>query len=267
MRPFLGVCCTKIQIKGVGMRSKRYLLTLFVGLAAVSLAMCSRTAEEPAATTSAPQPPADADFHLTASYIEACSCDMFCPCYFNEHAKQHGDKHFCEFNMGIKVDDGHYKDVNLNGVKVWLTGDLGDEWARGKASWLVVSFDPAVTEAQRAAMNDILLQLYPMEWQVLGVDTKPIYWNIDRVAGVATARLGDGEGEIILQRYPGQVPSQDIATTNLKYWAAQSNDGFLMWKNKRHYYEGHGKKLDYSGTNGFLVTIHFYGNAKTSAAD
>ncbi|MCL6481559.1 MAG: DUF1326 domain-containing protein [Firmicutes bacterium] len=214
-----------------------------------------------------PQPPAGTDFHLTASYIEACSCDQFCPCYFNQHAKQHGNKHFCEFNMGIKVDNGQYKDVNLAGVKVWLTGDLGDEWAKGKANWLVVHFDPAVTEAQRAAMTDILLQLYPMEWNILGVETKPIYLNVDQAAGVATARLGNGEGEIILERYAGDNPSKDIAINNLKYWAAQSNDGFLMWKNRRHYYVGHDKKLDYSGTNGFLITIHFHGNAKASAAD
>lgn len=249
------------------MRTKSFVLIVLVFLAAAALSMCSRAPEQTAVTTAAPQPPADADFHLTASYIEACSCDMFCPCYFNEHAKQHGDKHFCEFNMGIKVDGGQYKGVNLDGVKVWLTGDLGDEWAKGKAKWLVVNFDPAVTEAQRAAMTDILFQLYPMEWNVLGVDTKPIYWNVDQAAGVATARLGNGEGEVILQRYPGEDPSKDIAMTNIKYWAAQSNDGFLMWKNKRHYYEGHGKKLDYSGTNGFLVTIHFSGKAKSAAAD
>mgnify|MGYP000687024335 CR=1 FL=1 len=136
------------------MRIKCVVLTVFVCL--VVLSACSRAPEQAAVAPATSQPPADADFHLTASYIEACSCDMFCPCYFNQHAKQHGDKHFCEFNMGIKVDNGQYKDVNLDGVKVWLTGDLGDEWAHGKAKWLVVNFDPAVTEAQRAAMTDIL---------------------------------------------------------------------------------------------------------------
>ncbi len=248
------------------MRTQNVVLLAFVCLGAIVLSVCSRAPEQAAVAPATPQPPAGADFHLTASYIEACSCDMFCPCYFNQHAKQHGDKHFCEFNMGIKVDNGQYKDVKLDGVKVWLAGDLGDEWAKGKAKWLAVYFDPAVTEAQRTAMSDILFQLYPMEWNILGVETQPIYWNVDKTAGVATARLGNGEGEIILERSPGQDPSKDIAMTNLKYWKAQSNEGFLMWKNRRHYYLGHGKKLDYSGTNGFLVTIHFYGNAKAVAA-
>jgi len=49
---------------------------------------------------------------------------------------------------------------------------------------------------------------------------------------------------------------------NLKYWNAQSNDGFRMWKSKHESYEGHDQKFEYSGTNGFLTTIHFSGTAK-----
>ena len=29
------------------------------------------------------------DFDITASYIEACSCDMFYPCYFNTRSTHH----------------------------------------------------------------------------------------------------------------------------------------------------------------------------------
>ncbi|MGH9860299.1 MAG: DUF1326 domain-containing protein [Candidatus Acidiferrales bacterium] len=239
---------------------RRALLLVFVVCVGAGLAVTQYG--KPASSASV-----KSDFNLTASYIEACSCDMFCPCYFNDHAKMHGNRHFCEFNMAIRVDEGHYKSTKLDGVKVWLTGDLGDEWSKGKAGWLIVNFDPAVTEAQQAAMKDILFQLYPLEWTVLGVDTKPIQWNIDRATGVAAAKLGNGEGEVVLQRYKGENPKKDIAMTNVKYWGAQSNDGFLMWKNKRHFYEGHGKKLDYSGTNGFLVTIHFSGQAKAAVAD
>jgi hypothetical protein len=54
---------------------------------------------------------------------------------------------------------------------------------------------------------------------------------------------------------------------NLKYWHAQSNDGFRMWKNKHEAFEGDGHKFSYDGTNGFLITIHFSGNAKASSAD
>ncbi len=219
----------------------------------------------PQATTPAQTP--KPDFMITASYIEACTCDMFCPCYFNDHATAHGTAHFCKFNNVLRVDKGYYKATQLAGVKVWLAGDLGAEWGKGKADWLVVTFDPSVTKEQQAAMTDILFQLYPLKWNVLGVDTVPITWEVK--GDTATARLGNGKGEVILERFSANNndTKQQVVIRNLKYWGAQSNNGFQMWKNKRHYYEGHGQKYEYSGTNGFRITITFSGQAKPASAD
>jgi len=57
------------------------------------------TQDKPAA----PAPPA-ADFQFVATYIEACSCDMFCPCYFNTHSTAHEKEHFCRANRVLRVD-------------------------------------------------------------------------------------------------------------------------------------------------------------------
>jgi hypothetical protein len=207
------------------------------------------------------------DFAITASYIEACSCDSFCPCYFNNHSTVHGTAHFCKFNNVLHVDHGYYKQVKLDGVKVWLSGDLGSEWSKGKAGWLVVTFDPAVSKAQQEAMTDILLQLYPMQWNIFGVDSQPIAWKVE--GDTAEARMGHGQGEVILERFSAnnQDPKKEVVIRNLKYWSAQSNTGFRIWKAKRNYYEGHGKTTDTAGTNGFLIRISFSGQAKKAAGD
>ncbi len=221
---------------------------IFLGMAVcIAAGLALAQYEKPPAPAS-PKP----DFQITASYIEACSCDMFCPCYFNDHATMHGGQHFCKFNNVLRVDKGYYKGTKLDGVKVWLAGDLGGEWGKGKADWLVVTFDPSVSKQQQEAMTDILLQLYPLKWNILGVDSVAIDWKVQ--GDQAVARLGNGKGEVILDRHKGDDPRKDTVVHNLKYWVAQSNTGFHMWKNKRHYYEGHGKKTEYSGTNGFLIT-------------
>lgn len=218
------------------------------------------------------QATAKPDFAITASLIEACSCDMFCPCYFGK-STHHGGAHFCKFNNVLKVDKGYHKNVKLDGVKAWLAGDLDEEWnkplagQKPKAGWLVVTYEPSITKAQEEAMTDILLQLYPMQWNVLGVDKFPIEWGIDRQSGIATARLGNGKGEVILARSQGDNPNEEVVLHNLKYWGAQSNNGFRMWKNKIERYEGHGQKFEFNGTNGFLITINFSGQAKTAATD
>jgi hypothetical protein len=79
--------------------------------------------------------------------------------------------------------------------------------------------------------------------------------------------MASGKGEVLLERVEGNSPGHEIVMHNLKYWGAQSNDGFRMWKTKREAFEGDGHKFDYEGTNGFLITIRFSGTAKSAAAD
>ncbi len=242
------------------MRRAFWLLMGLCLVAGVGLAQYGKPAQErPAA--------AKPDFDITASYIEACSCDMFCPCYFNTHATSHGGEHFCRANLVLKVDQGYYKDVKLDGTKVWIAADLGSDWSTGKDSWLAVNFHPKVTKEQQAALNDILGQLYPIPWKKVDAGTADFTWKVDTRDGVATAKMTDGKGEVILERVAGNSPTKEVVISNLKYWGAQSNNGFKMWKSKHEYYEGHNHKIDYSGTNGFLITIHFSGQAKAAAAD
>jgi len=245
-------------------RLPRFIL-LTVLVAAAGLIYFSSYAQEKSAKS---------DFEMTASYIEACSCDMFCPCYFNDHStnhmamsgEHHAEEHFCRANLVLKVDKGTYKDVKLDGAKIWLATDLGSDWSTGKDSWLVVNFDPSVTKEQQAALADILGQLYPIPWQQKAVNTSAFTWNVDSKTGVAHAKMNDGKGEVILERVSGISPDHEVVMHNLKYWGAQSNDGFRMWKSKHEAFEGDGHKFSYDGTNGFLITIHYSGNAKAGSA-
>jgi hypothetical protein len=208
------------------------------------------------------------DFDITASYIEACSCDMFCPCYYNTHPTIHDGVQYCRANLVLKVDQGHYKDVKLDGAKVWISSDLGSDWSTGKDSWAVVTFDPSVSAEQKKALGDIIGQLYPFKWTWLKTDTAAFAWKVDTKTGVAEAKRADGMGDVILERVPQRDdPARETVVHNLHYWNAQSNNGFRMWKTKHEYYEGQGQKIDYSGTNGFLITIHFSGQAKPASGD
>jgi hypothetical protein len=235
-------------------------LILAIGLTGgLALAQYGTTPQDKAA--------AKPDFDITASYIEACSCDMFCPCYFNTRSTHHHEGDYCRANLVLRTDKGYYKDTKLDGAKVWLATDLGSDWSTGKDSWVVIHYDPAVTAAQKAAFNDILGQLYPMKWEHADVDTAGFLWKVDTKTGQAHAKMDNGKGEVILERVQGNAPAHEVVVYNLKYWLAQSNNGFRMWKNKHEAFEGHGRNFSYDGTNGFLITIHFSGQAKSAAAD
>src|SRR5436309_12986337 len=125
---------------------------------------------------------------MTADYVEACSCHLFCPCYFNKHAEHP----HCEFNMAVKVREGHSGNTNLAGAKYWLTGDLGDEWGTNKkGEWVVVSFDPSTNKEQRDALAPMILKTYGLQWGELKVQEAPI--EINRAGDVVSASLGGGQ--------------------------------------------------------------------------
>src|SRR5262249_14371794 len=111
-----------------------------------------------------------ADWSMNATIIEACSCPMFCQCYFSSAPAGHGgheghaEEHFCRFNNAIKVNKGMYKGVNLTGAKFWVAGDLGGDFSQGQMDWAAVTFDPSVTKEQRDGIAAILGHLYPVKW-------------------------------------------------------------------------------------------------------
>lgn len=236
------------------------LFPLFLLALVVSLVYFTSFAQE---KPSAEKP----DFDITASYIEACSCDMFCPCYFNTRSTHHHEGEYCRANLVFRTDKGYYKDTKLDGAKVWLAVDLGSDWSTGKDSWVVIHYDPSVTPEQKTALNDILTQLYPIKWEKADVDTAGFSWKVDTKAGVAQAKMNNGKGEVVLERVNGNDPNREVVVHNLKYWMAQSNNGFRMWKSKHETFDGHGHNFSYDGTNGFLITIHFSGKAKAAGAD
>ncbi len=198
--------------------------------------------------TAAPAPAATS-WSYDATYIEACSCHLFCPCYFNNHAEHP----YCEFNMAIKVNDGKVGDVSFKGARFWLTGDLGDEWGTaGKSPWLVVTFDPKVPKEQRDAILKVLPKLYPTNFGKVEVDESAFTWEIGQ--GTARAKLANGKGEMDLEMFKG-IDGGKAVLNNVRYFGANNNDGFEMYKSKVHRYDGFGHKFEYSGRNAFVIRV------------
>jgi hypothetical protein len=206
------------------------------------------------------------EWAMNASIIEACSCPMFCQCYFNHepagHAamnmgpghEMHHHDHFCKFNNAYHVNHGNYGTVKLDGAKFWLAGDLGSDFSKGKMDWSVLTFDPSVTKEQRAGIQAILAKVYPVQWNssTLGTDA-PIAWDASKDRSVA--KLGDGKiAEVALNRFPGMT-NDPIVIKNLKYWGAPRNDGFLLMPNEVEAYRAGEKAFEFKGTNGFMITF------------
>ncbi len=208
------------------------------------------------------QPKAAGDWDFNATIIEACSCPMFCQCYFNMKPASHhghaggGGEHYCRFNNAFKVNKGQSGGVKLDGAKFWVAGDLGGDFSKGQMDWAVLTFDRSVTKEQREAIGRILGHVYPVKWNsfTMGEDTD-MEWQ---AAGKnAHARLGGGKIAEVVLRHPDGSAMGDgpVVIKNLKYFGVPRNEGFIMMPNEVEAYRLGDKAFEYKGTNGFMITI------------
>jgi hypothetical protein len=194
----------------------------------------------------------DKTWSIKADYIEACSCHLFCSCYFNTGPE---GGHHCEFNNAIKVTEGHVGDVKVDGAKLWMSGDLGGDFSKGEMKAAVVTFDTAVTPKQEEALKFLVGKIYPVKWSNMAVDRAPILWERSGMNG--HAKLGNGEGEVKLTGVSDSSGKQSILR-NVAYWGAQKNNGFELAKSE-HHYKGHGHDYSYKDRNGFMITVESAG--------
>jgi hypothetical protein len=215
-------------------------------------------------------PSAASDWAMNATIIEACSCPMFCQCYFSTepagHAAGHeghaahgdGGEHYCKFNNAYKVNHGHFGNVSLDGAKYWFNGDLGDDFSKGEMNWGVLTFDPSVKPEQRAGIITAMRQAYPVKWKSFTVaKDATVEWKADK--DHAVAKLDGGKAaELSLKRFPGNDGGEPVVIHNLKYWGTPRNDGFVLMPNEieatRKVPQGQ-KPYEFKGTNGFMITF------------
>ncbi|HVT56934.1 MAG TPA: DUF1326 domain-containing protein [Thermoanaerobaculia bacterium] len=198
---------------------------------------------------------------MNATAIEACSCPMFCQCYFNSKPAGHHESgakeaHFCRANLAYRVNKGNFGSTSLDGAKFWLANDLGGDFSRGQMDWNVLYFDKSLSKEQRAGLQEIVGHLFPVKWNSFSTAEASIdAWQFDENGAHATMD-GGKTAEVRLVRPAGSANGPGpLVLKNLKYWGAPRNDGFVMMPNEVEAYRVGPKAFEYKGTNGFLITV------------
>jgi hypothetical protein len=208
------------------------------------------------------------DWAVNATAIEACSCPMFCQCYFNtkpaahsapgEHS-HHGSTHFCRANLAYKINKGHFGSTKLDGAKFWVAADLGGDFSKGELDWGVLYFDKSLTQAQREAIGVVAGRIFPVKWRSFETAEASVdKWEITPTGAVALLD-GGKTAEVRLKKFQGMT-DEPVVIRNLRYWGAPRNDGFIMMPNEVEAYRVGPKAFEFKGTNGFLITIDLTSN-------
>jgi hypothetical protein len=183
---------------------------------------------------------------------------MFCQCYFGTSPAGHHDhagatKHFCRANLAHRINKGHYGAVNLDGVKYWISSDLGGDFSQGQMDWAVLTYDKAMTPPQRDAVAAIMTQVFPVKWKSFTTAEGNIdVWEYTKDAARATLD-GGKSGEVRLKRFQGMT-NDPIVIRNLKYWGVPRHDGFVLMPNDVEAYRVGPNAFEFKGTNGFMIT-------------
>ncbi len=237
---------------------------------AVALAIAALAPGSPVAGAAGATP----SWSMNATVIEACSCPMFCQCYFNPKPAGHtgtapdpahaahaghgaaagGAQHFCKANNAYRVNKGHYGETKLDGAKFWVAADLGDDFSDGELEWAVVYMDKSLTPAQREGIGAILPVMFPMKWKSMKMAEGTIdKWEYSKSGAVALLD-GGKTAEVRLKGFPG-MKGEPVVMKNLPYWGAARNDGFVMMPNEVEAYRVGPNAFEFKGTNGFMLTL------------
>jgi len=203
------------------------------------------------------------EWAMNATIIEACSCPMFCTCYFgaghpagHHDMTTHAEEHFCRFNNAFKVNHGRYKNTSLDGAKFWIGGDLGGDFSKGQMDWAVLTFDKATTPAQREGIAAIAAKLYPVKWNSFKTAEGEMTWDSEPAKGEAEAKLDGGKtAEVVLKKGEFGEKGHTPVIQDLQYWGADHNAGFVLMPNSVEAWHGAGKPFQFNGTNGFMITV------------
>ena len=237
---------------------------------ALLLAACASTESDTRSESKKAYSSAEApSWHMNATIIEACSCPMFCQCYFNSRPAGPGccskpddpllETRYCRFNNAFKVNRGVHEGTKLDGAKFWVAGDLGADFSDGQMGWATVHFDPSVTKKQRDGIAAILAHVYPVKWEMFTVGADGMMdWHATRDR--AEAKLDGGRiAEVVLVKNQG-MSDDPIVIHNLRYWGVPRNDGFVLMANEVEAYRAGDRAYEFKGTNGFMITFDIDSN-------
>jgi hypothetical protein len=201
---------------------------------------------------------APVDWAMNATIIDGCSCRMLCPCIWGSPAtvgsaatQEHAGHRSCHFNAAFRVNEGHHRNVRLDGLKFWFAGDKGD------ARTVELTFEPSATLEQRTGIRNFLSHFLPLKWESFteGPDAA-IEWKAEALR--AAARLDSGRAaEVVLTRYVGATGEGTTVIRNMSYFAARRNDGFNILPVDVVAYRRGPKPapFEFRGTSGWTITI------------
>jgi len=199
------------------------------------------------------------NWNIKGELILNCSCDVFCPCVISLglHPPTEGR---CQGWLGIDIEEGHYGETDLGGLKVGMLLEIPGNMSRG--DWKVgIYLDENAGEAATEALTRIMSGqakgttglFRVLVSEVLAVKKVPIeYRREERRRFFSIPRLIEGAIEPV----PGKDPDRDQVITNSQYWIGPE---IVVSRALKGRVRDFGRVWDFDGRSAELCAINWSG--------
>ncbi|MEO8681750.1 MAG: DUF1326 domain-containing protein [Vicinamibacterales bacterium] len=173
-----------------------------------------------------------ADWHLTATVAESCSCTVSCPCNFGGEPSHMP----CEGNRMISIESGHYGNVDLAGVQMLVTFNM--------RTWSKIYVSDKVSDRQMQAVEALLpLAFAGFQKGMLSFTKAPITME----ASADRVRFSGPESSVDMEVMKG-FNGKAVKVLNLP--AAVFQD-YTQFRSVSHTHTSATHSWSHKGTNGF----------------
>jgi len=172
---------------------------------------------------------------MNARLVESCCCNAICPCMVGSPPT----RGFCHGNRLVQIDEGHFGDVDLDGVTLIVTFNIGN--------WTKLWFSDRTREEQVTAAVELLREqggfLYG---DLLEVERVPLVVerSEERIAYATPSTRTEIE---VMRGYEGRP----IEVANLRTFRDYTQFESVVVS---HTSADDSQSFEYSGTNGFSAT-------------
>jgi hypothetical protein len=185
----------------------------------------------------------------------SCSCTVFCPCVISLGNHPPTEER-CQTWAGVRIDSGHFGDIDLSGVKVGLMMDLPGIMARG--NWTVALFvdDKAAIQAVKGLtrifsgrVGGTTQLLSILVGQFLGVHQIPItYETQGDTRIVSLEKYGGGA----ITPVPGNNKGENVVIRNSQYWVGPD---VIVSRSDKSRFRGFGRNWNLAGRSAEIVKL------------
>jgi len=199
------------------------------------------------------------EWGIKGELILNCNCTVFCPCVVSlgKHPPTEGH---CQTWGGVRIDSGHYGDVDLSGLNIGLLIEIPGMMSRG--NWKVALFiDERASHDAYHAIIDIFsgkargtTGLFKvLVGEIIGVERQPISYETEgKTRHITVGRKIQG----VVHPVGGKDADEDIVIKNTQYWMGPDITVATATKGK---VRSHGRVWDFDGRSAEICQIDWHG--------